>query len=180
MKTNLKQLMLLACFMLSFVACTNDSGDNPAKGIDTRIVGNWFSDVSGMTYAKWNYGKTWQNTEFKADGTGSTRIYYTFEDDVIGCEKIDFTYTASANGVLTMNPKDREKMYANWQLVGDELTLGDGFDIDLKFKKTTSDMAAKFDTWSKDDEIFYYRTGLMGETAAVPDRPQQRARGVHV
>ena len=153
MKTNLKQLMLLACFMLSFVACTNDSGDNPAKGIDTRIVGNWFSDVSGMTYAKWNYGKTWQNTEFKADGTGSTHIYYTFEDDVIGCEKIDFTYTASANGVLTMNPKDREKMYANWQLVGDELTLGDGFDIDLKFKKTTSDMAAKFDTWSKDDEM---------------------------
>ena len=153
MKTNLKQLMLLACFMLSFVACTIDSGDNPAKGIDTRIVGNWFSDVSGMTYAKWNYGKTWQNTEFKADGTGSTRIYYTFEDDVIGCEKIDFTYTASANGVLTMNPKDREKMYANWQLVGDELTLGDGFDIDLKFKKTTSDMAAKFDTWSKDDEM---------------------------
>ena len=152
MKTNLKQLMLLACFMLSFVACTIDSGDNPAKGIDTRIVGNWFSDVSGMTYAKWNYGKTWQNTEFKADGTGSTRIYYTFEDDVIGCEKIDFTYTASANGVLTMNPKDREKMYANWQLVGDELTLGDG-DIDLKFKKTTSDMAAKFDTWSKDDEM---------------------------
>lgn len=152
MKTNLKQLMLLACFMLSFVACTIDSGDNPAKGIDTRIVGNWFSDVSGMTYAKWNYGKTWQNTEFKADGTGSTRIYYTFEDDVIGCEKIDFTYTASANGVLTMNPKDREKMYANWQLVGDELTLGDG-DFDLKFKKTNSDMAAKFDTWSKDDEM---------------------------
>ena len=152
MKTNLKQLMLLACFMLSFVACTIDSGDNPAKGIDTRIVGNWFSDVSGMTYAKWNYGKTWQNTEFKADGTGSTRIYYTFEDDVIGCEKIDFTYTASANGVLTMNPKDREKSQIHrvciWQC-----------------------------GWHHG---FYYRTGLMGETAAVPDRPQQRARGVHV
>ena len=153
MKTNLKQLMLLACFMLSFVACTNDSGDNPAKGIDTRIVGNWFSDVSGMTYAKWNYGKTWQNTEFKADGTGSTRIYYTFEDDAIGCEKIDFTYTASASGVLTMTPNDREVMNAKWQLEGDELSLGDGDDISLTFKKTTSDMAAKFDTWSKDDEM---------------------------
>ena len=153
MKTNLKQLMLLACFMLSFVACTNDSSDNPAKGIDRRIVGSWFSDVSGMTYAKWNYGKTWQNTEFKADGTGSTRIYYTFEDDAIGCEKIDFTYTASASGVLKMTPNDREVMNAKWQLEGDELTLGDGFDIDLKFKKTTSDMAAKFDTWSKDDEM---------------------------
>ena len=152
MKKNLKQLMLLACIVLGFVACTDDSSDNPAKGIDARIVGSWYSDVSGMTFAKWNYGKTWQNTVFNDDGTGSTRIYYTIDDDAIGCEKIDFTYTASANGVLTMNPKDREKMYANWQLVGDELTLGDG-DIDLKFKKTTSDMAAKFDTWSKDDEM---------------------------
>ena len=153
MKTNLKQLMLLVCFMLSFVACTNDSSDNPAKGIDRRIVGSWFSDVSGMTYAKWNYGKTWQNTEFKADGTGSTRIYYTLEDDAIGCEKIDFTYTASASGVLTMTPNDREVMNAKWQLEGDELSLGDGDDISLTFKKTTSDMAAKFDTWSNDDEM---------------------------
>ena len=153
MKTNLKQLMLLACFVLSFVACTTDSSDNPAKGIDARIVGDWFSDVSGMTYAKWNYGKTWQNTKFNADGTGSTRIYYMYEDDVIGCEKIDFTYTASANGVLTMTPTDREAMHANWQLVGDELGLGDGDDISLSFKKTTSDMAAKFDTWSKDNEM---------------------------
>jgi hypothetical protein len=23
-----------------------------------EILGNWFSDVSGMTYAKWNYGVT--------------------------------------------------------------------------------------------------------------------------
>ena len=145
--------MLLACFMLSFVACTTDSSDNPAKGIDRRIVGSWFSDVSGMTYAKWNYGKTWQNTEFKADGTGSTRIYYTLEDDAIGCEKIDFTYTASASGVLTMTPNDREVMNAKWQLEGDELSLGDGDDISLTFKKTTSDMAAKFDTWSNDDEM---------------------------
>ena len=145
--------MLLACFMLSFVACTNDSSDNPAKGIDRRIVGSWCSDVSGMTYAKWNYGKTWQNTEFKADGTGSTRIYYTLEDDAIGCEKIDFTYTASASGVLTMTPNDREVMNAKWQLEGDELSLGDGDDISLTFKKTTSDMAAKFDTWSKDEEM---------------------------
>ena len=84
--------------MLGLVACTNDSSDNPAKGIDARIVGSWYSDVSGMTYAKWNYGKTWQNTVFNDDGTGSTRIYYTIDDDAIGCEKIDFTYTASANG----------------------------------------------------------------------------------
>ena len=152
MKTNLKQLMLLVCFMLSFVACTNDSSDNPAKGIDRRIVGSWFSDVSGMTYAKWNYGKTWQNTEFKADGTGSTRIYYLIGDKAVGCEKIDFTYMASADGVLTMNPTDRDEMTAKWQVAGDELRFGDD-DISLSFTKTTSDMAAKFDTWSKTDGI---------------------------
>ena len=153
MKKNLKQLMLLACIVLGFVACTDDSSDNPAKGIDARIVGSWYSDVSGMTYAKWNYGKTWQNTVFNDDGTGSTRIYYTIDDDAIGCEKIDFTYTASASGVLTMTPNDREVMNAKWQLEGDELSLGDGDDISLSFKKTTSDMAAKFDTWSKDEEM---------------------------
>ena len=153
MKKNLKQLMLLACIVLGFVACTDDSSDNPANGIDASIVGSWYSDVSGMTYAKWNYGKTWQNTVFNDDGTGSTRIYYTIDDDAIGCEKIDFTYTASANGALTMTPKDRDVMNAKWQLEGDELSLGDGDDISLTFKKTTSDMAAKFDTWSKDEEM---------------------------
>ena len=145
---------ILYCAMTIAVltACTSDD-DNLAPDVDRNIVGNWFSDVSGMTYAKWNYGKTWQNTEFNADGTGSTRIYYTLEDDAIGCEKIDFTYTASANGVLTMTPNEREAMHAKWQLLGDELRLGDGDDINLSFKKTTSDIAAKFDTWSKDDEM---------------------------
>jgi hypothetical protein len=128
-------------------ACTNniDNPSDPIHGDDSGIVGNWFSDISGMTYAKWNYGKTWQNTEFKADGTGSTRIYYLVGDDAIGCEKIDFTYTASANGVLTMTPKDRDVMTGKWQMAGDELRIGNG-DINLSFRKTTSDMAAKFDT----------------------------------
>ena len=81
-------------------------------------MGNWFSDASGMTYAKWNYGKTWQNTVFADNGTGYTRIYYAFEDKAIGCEKIDFTYTASADGALTMTPTDRDAMDAQWQVVG--------------------------------------------------------------
>lgn len=123
-------------------------------GVDSRIVGNWCSKVTGMTYAKWNYGDAWQNTEFKADGTGSTRIYYTVENDAVGCEKIDFTYTASSTGDLVMTPKDREKMKAKWQVVGDELRLGDGESISLKFEKTPSAMANKFDTWSKDEEMY--------------------------
>ena len=150
-----KYLMTLAAIfccamtMAFFTACS-DNDDNPVPGVDKKIVGNWYSDVSGMTYAKWNYGKTWQNTEFKADGTGSTRIYYLVSDNAIGCEKIDFTYKASADGVLTMTPTDRGVMTAKWQMADDELRIGnDG--INLSFKKTTSDMTAKFDTWSKTD-----------------------------
>ena len=52
-----------------------------------------------------------------------------------------------------MTPSDRDVMTAKWQLVGDELRLGNGDDISLNFKKTTSEMAAKFDTWSKDKEM---------------------------
>ena len=135
-------------------ACTNniDNPSDPIHGDDSGIVGNWFSDISGMTYAKWNYGKTWQNTEFKADGTGSTRVYYTLDDKAIGCEKIDFSYTASADGVLTMAPTDREAMQAKWQVAGDELRLSDDI-TSQSFKKTTSDMTAKFDTWSKTKDM---------------------------
>ena len=151
----MKLASILCCVMTMAVltACTSDNNDNPATGVDSKIVGNWYSDVSGMTYAKWNYGKTWQNTKFKADGTGSTRIYYTHDDDAIGCEKIDFTYTVSADGVLTMTPKDRDAMTTKWQIVGDELRLSDGEAISLSFKKTTSDMAAKFDTWGKTKDM---------------------------
>ena len=153
-----KYLMILAaavcCAMtMAVLTACSDKEDNPATGVDGKIVGNWFSEVSGMTYAKWNYGKTWQNTKFNADGTGFTRIYYTMGDNAIGCEKIDFSYTASVGGVLTMTPTDRDVMTAKWQVVGDELRLSDGEAISLSFKKTTSDMAAKFDTWSKTEGI---------------------------
>lgn len=138
-----------------FIACSeDDNSGGVVPGVDSRIVGNWCSKVTGMTYAKWNYGDAWQNTEFKADGTGSTRIYYTVGNDAVGCEKIDFTYTASSTGDLVMTPKDREQMKAKWQLVGDELRLGDGESISLKFEKTPSAMVNKFDTWSKDEEMY--------------------------
>lgn len=141
--------------MTMFVACSeDDNSGGVVPGVDSRIVGNWCSKVTGMTYAKWNYGDAWQNTEFKADGTGSTRIYYTVGNDAVGCEKIDFTYTASSTGDLVMTPKDREQMKAKWQLVGDELRLGDGESISLKFEKTPNAMANKFDTWSKDEEMY--------------------------
>ena len=98
-------VLCCAMTMTVFTACVNDGVDNPVHptpGDDGTIVGNWCSDVSGLTYAKWNYGETWQNTEFKADGTGSTRIYYTLGGEAIGIEKINFTYTASADGIIML------------------------------------------------------------------------------
>ena len=147
---------ILSIYSVSvFTACSNDDNSaNPTPGVDSMIVGNWCSDVSGLTYAKWNYDKTWQNTEFKADGTGSTRIYYTLGDKAIGIEKVDFTYTASVDGALTMIPIDRETMKAKWQLVGDELRISNGDNISLSFKKTATDMAAKFDAWSQTKDVF--------------------------
>ena len=151
MKKNLLTLAALCCAMAIsvFTACTSENEDNPATDNGGTVVGNWCSDVSGKTYAKWNYGDTWQNTVFNDDGTGYTRIYYTYEDKAVGCEKIDFTYTASADGTLTMTPTDRDVMDAKWQIVGGELRLSDGDAISLSLKKTPDDMAAKFDTWSK-------------------------------
>ena len=157
MKTETRFILaiLLFCTVSLFTACSSDDESaNPTAGVDSGIVGNWCSNVSGKTYAKWNYGETWQNSEFKDDGTGSTRIYYLFGEKVIGFEKIDFTYTASADGTLTMTPSDREAMTAKWQLVGEELRLSDGDDLSLSFTRTTSDMASKFDEWSQTEDVF--------------------------
>ena len=147
--------ILLFCGASVFTACTENE-DNPVDPMpsDSKIVGNWYSEVSGKTYVKWNYGETWQNTEFKDDGTGSTRIYYMLNGTPLGIEKIDFSYTASADGALTMTPSDRGTMAAKWQLSGDELCITDGSNTSLSFKKTTGDMAAKFDTWSKTEDVF--------------------------
>ena len=149
----LAAVLCCAMTMAVFSACTSDNDDNPVTGVDGRIVGKWCSDVSGKTFAKWNYGETWQSTELKADGTGSTRIYYTANDKAVASETIDFTYTASADGKLVMTPKDRDVMTAKWQLADGELRIDGSDGINLTFKKTGSDMAAKFDTWSKEDLI---------------------------
>ena len=38
----------LVCGLSVFTACSsNDIPANPTPGVDSRIVGNWFSDVSG-------------------------------------------------------------------------------------------------------------------------------------
>ena len=68
----------LVCGASVFTSCTSDNDDNPVpeSGASGELVGQWYSDVSGATYAAWTYGKAWQQMEFNADGTGTTSIYY--------------------------------------------------------------------------------------------------------
>ena len=120
----LAAVLCCAMTMAVLTACTSDNDDNPASGIDGRMVGKWCGDVSGKTYAKWNYGKTWQVTELKADGTGTTDIYYTNKDKPIAREHRDFTYSATEAVALTEG-----------------------------LQKTDATMAAKFDAWSQTEDL---------------------------
>lgn len=154
MKKNLMTLATVICCVMTtvvFTACS-DKDDNPVNGIDSRIVGKWYADVSGMTYARWNYGETWQFMEFRQDGTCTSYAYFTNEGNAIGCEKLEFTYTASADGKLAMTPKEGGVLTSDWQVVGDVLRLNDE-DATLELKKVTDEMAAKFDEWSNTKDV---------------------------
>jgi len=101
-------ILVIICGTSVFTSCTSDNDDNPAPEpvANSEIVGQWYSDVSGATYAAWTYGKAWQQTELKADGTGVTNIYYLNNDDAVGRERYSFTYTAT-DGLLTMDIAER-------------------------------------------------------------------------
>ena len=155
MKKYLIAMAALVCCMIVtalLTACTENE-DNPIPGRDSSIVGNWYSDVSGSTFAKWNYGKTWQTTEFRKDNTGTTRIFYTIDDIAVGCEKYEFTFSASSEGVLTMTPEGRDVVTAKWKVTGNQLSLSDGNGSGTTFMKNTSDMTAKFDKWAQTKEM---------------------------
>ena len=79
----------LICGTSVFTSCSSDNDDTPVpeSGASGELVGQWYSDVSGATYAAWTYGKAWQQTEFNADGTGTTSIYYLNNDDAVGRER---------------------------------------------------------------------------------------------
>ena len=50
--------MLLALMAIGLESCSEDSDNNSSSKTEGTIVGSWCADVSGKTYAKWNYGKT--------------------------------------------------------------------------------------------------------------------------
>ena len=104
----LAAILVIICGTSVFTSCTSDNDDNPSpeSGANSELVGQWYSDVSGATYAAWTYGKAWQQTELKADGTGVTNIYYLDGDVAVGREHYSFTYTAT-DGLLTMDIAER-------------------------------------------------------------------------
>ena len=144
----------LICGTSVFNSCSSDNDDNPSpeSGANSELVGQWYSDVSGATYAAWTYGKAWQQTELKADGTGVTNIYYLDGDVAVGREHYSFTYTAT-NGLLTMDIAERNtKTTARYAVSEGKLTLTEG-DHQLAMQKMDDAKAKDFDAWSRKDNL---------------------------
>ena len=145
---------ILVCGTSVFNSCSSDNDDTPVpeQGANSEFVGQWYSDVSGATYAAWTYGKAWQQTELKADGTGVTNIYYLNNDDAVGRERYSFTYTAK-EGVLTMDIAERNtKTTARYTVSDGKLTLTEG-DHQLAMQKMDDAKAKDFDAWSRKDNL---------------------------
>ena len=150
---NLMQWVLAAtliCGTSVFTSCSSDNDDNPSpeSGASGELVGQWYSDVSGATHAAWTYGKAWQQTELKSDGTGVTNIYYLSGDKAVAREHYSFTYTAT-DGVLTMDIAERNtKTTARYAVSNGKLTMTEG-DHQLAMQKMDDAKAKDFDAWSR-------------------------------
>ena len=144
----------LICGTSVFTSCTSDNDDNPVpeSGASGELVGQWYSDVSGATYAAWTYGKAWQQMEFNVDGTGTTSIYYLNNDAAVGRERYSFTYTAK-DGLLTMDIAERNtKTTARYTVSDGKLTMMEG-DHQLAMQKMDDAKAKDFDAWNRKDNL---------------------------
>ena len=108
--------------------------------------------MSGATHAAWTYGKAWQQTELKSDGTGVTNIYYLSGDNAVAREHYSFTYTAT-DGVLTMDIAERNtKTTARYAVSDGKLTMTEG-DHQLAMQKMDDAKAKDFDEWNRKDSL---------------------------
>ena len=150
----LAAILVIICGTSVFTSCTSDNDDNPSpeSGANGELVGQWYSDVSGATHAAWTYGKAWQQTELKSDGTGVTNIYYLSGDVAVAREHYSFTYTAT-DGVLTMDIAERNtKTTARYAVSDGKLTMTEG-DHQLAMQKMDDAKAKDFDEWNRKDSL---------------------------
>lgn len=150
----LAAILVIICGTSVLTSCTSDNDDNPSpeSGANGELVGQWYSDVSGATHAAWTYGKAWQQTELKSDGTGVTNIYYLSGDNAVAREHYSFTYTAT-DGVLTMDIAERNtKTTARYAVSDGKLTMTEG-DHQLAMQKMDDAKAKDFDEWNRKDSL---------------------------
>ena len=144
----------LVCGASVFTSCSSDNDDNPSpeSGANSELVGQWYSDVSGATHAAWTYGKAWQQTELKADGTGVSNIYYLDGDVAVAREHYSFTYTAT-DGLLTMDIAERNtKTTARYAVSNGKLLLTEG-EGQTVMQKMDEAKAKDFDEWNRKDNL---------------------------
>lgn len=114
MKKILMAVAVLSYMMMMAVvtACSeSDDPQTPSEVINNNTFsGSWIGEVTGNTYAIWNYGEAWNKLTFHTDGTGISDIYYTFEEQPVAHEQHSFTYTLTADK-LTLTVADDKKNY---------------------------------------------------------------------
>ena len=141
--------LMLTLTMTVVTSCTNDIQDNPAGGPthDDSVVGIWYADITGLTYALWNYGTVWNSMYFRADGTVVASTFYTLEGEAVASQSITYNYTVTAEGQLTVYVEDDSFDYTYGSSNG-QLTLSNNQD-GIVYQKADADMAAKIDEWSQ-------------------------------
>lgn len=147
--------VLLLSIAWGVAACTSSGEDDLAPQIEevrSNVVGRWYGEVTGTTYTLWNYGRVWQESEFKTDGTGTTTIYYLMGDVLpVACEHYAFTYTTDTNGQTAITATERPGS-ASAELTADQTQLllttrGQ----QLTFKKVDQAMSTQLDEWAQQE-----------------------------
>ena len=141
---------VFCCALAVFTACQKEP--TPPVGEGGDIIGSWYGEVTGKTYALWNYGPVWANSTFNADGTGYTVMYYLYEDILVAMEGDVFTYTTDGGQVTMVQPENKKTITASYTVNDNRLTLKDDA-REQTFAKTTDEMAKKFDEWNKTDGV---------------------------
>ena len=145
---------VLCCAMIPtfFTSCNSKEDEPEPPTLAQQVEGQWFADVSGQTDVLWNYGKTYQSTEFKTDRTGVTRIYYTIESVVVGVEEYEFYYNAADDGTLALDVVIRgEQQKAS--LNGEELRITEADGKVKSLARTGEDMQEQFRVWDTQESV---------------------------